>query len=103
MPSSPNKIKRPWVKERVTHQRYVDNSFFYNSWSWRKKRKQHLITNPTCVMCDKENIVTNATVVDHIVPISLGGCKLCNDNLQSMCEYHHNQKSGKEAHGFLQK
>ncbi|HIP48683.1 MAG TPA: HNH endonuclease [Lutibacter sp.] len=103
MPSSPNKRNRSWNPKRKQHHRLIDNSKFYNSWTWRKKRKQILNNNPLCVMCEREDIITNATVVDHILAISAGGCKLCEDNLQSLCSYHHNQKSGKEAHGFIQK
>lgn len=40
-----------------------------------------------------------ANQVDHIVPTSMGGGE-GDDNLQSLCEWHHNQKTGREASAF---
>lgn len=37
-----------------------------------------------------------ANQVDHIVPASIGGGD-GDDNLQSLCEWHHSQKTGREA------
>jgi 5-methylcytosine-specific restriction protein A len=37
-----------------------------------------------------------ATDVDHKVPVSLGGAE-DDSNLQALCTWHHNQKTGHEA------
>jgi len=103
MPESPKKIKRSWLPERKAHSRSVDNSAFYNSWKWRKFSKQFKLANPLCVMCEAEGIVSKATVTDHIIRIEAGGAQFDKNNCQSLCDYHHNQKSGKEAHGYVQK
>lgn len=76
--------------------RKVDNSKLYNSRAWRKFRKQYLETNPLCVMCDAEGIITPATVLDHIKQVRKGGDPYDTDNVQSLCSKHHNRKSGKE-------
>ena len=91
MPRIPEKKKRSWLPERKDHHREVDNSSFYNSWAWRKKRRRHLQKYPLCIMCHHAGIITNATVVDHIKPIREGGSKMSSVNHQSLCEYHHNQ------------
>lgn len=91
------RLTRPWVKERKPFQREVSNSDFYNSRAWRNARKFYLESNPLCVSCDKAGVVRVATVVDHIVPINLGGEKLDTANFQSLCSSCHNSKSAKEA------
>jgi hypothetical protein len=39
----------------------------YNK-AWEKARKAYLAAHPHCVMCRKQDVVTIATVVDHIIP-----------------------------------
>ena len=97
MPKRPDKIKRSYVVERKPFERSTDNSEFYNSWAWRKFRKQYLDKNPLCVECDNSGVVTVATVVDHIVQIIKGGESLSESNVQSLCEHHHNSKSALES------
>lgn len=94
-------LKRPWVPERKPFEREVSNSDFYNSRAWRKARKLFLQKNPLCVDCEKEGLVVAATVVDHIIPINLGGEKLSESNFQSMCSSHHNAKSARESKGGM--
>lgn len=48
-------------------------------------------------MCAEFNIVTPATVVDHIIEISDGGKADDINNLQSLCRACHNRKTAKEA------
>ncbi|WP_121665261.1 HNH endonuclease [Mesonia aquimarina] len=104
MPYKPKKIKRSWVNERKPYgRRLAENEKFYNSWSWRKVRKAFLQKNPTCIKCEAENKVTTAKYVDHIQRIEDGGAKLSEENLQSLCKFHHDSKSGKEAHGYKEK
>ena len=66
----------------------------YN-YAWQKASKRFLAAHPLCVMCQKEGRYVKATVVDHIVP-HRGDSKLFWDqnNWQSLCEYHHNFKTG---------
>lgn len=104
MPIKPKKIKRSWVPERKAYgRRTSENTKFYNSWPWRKLRKRFIETNSLCVKCDAEGRVVKAKFVDHIVRIEDGGDKLNEDNLQSLCKFHHDSKSGKEAHGYKEK
>ena len=39
----------------------------YNS-RWRKARESYLKSHPLCVMCEEQNKIVAATVVNHIIP-----------------------------------
>jgi len=54
--------------------------------------------------CEEEGIIAAATVTDHIEtyeqnPAGFDLSNLQESYMQPLCDYHHNQKSGKEAHG----
>lgn len=97
MANKPNKIKRSWVVERKSFERDNDNSKFYNSRAWRNFRKKVLERNPLCVECLKIDVVTVATVGDHIIPINQGGEPMDETNVQGLCKKCHDSKSGKEG------
>ncbi len=62
---------------------------------WRAARKRYLSRHPLCVECLKENKLTPATVVDHIIP-HRGDQKLFWDenNWQPLCRDCHDRKTG---------
>ena len=98
MPNKPKSKQRPWIaKSKVQSSKGWSGNGFYSSTRWRNLRKQHLMLHPLCVLCQNDNTLTLAKVVDHIIPISKGGAALDMSNLQSLCERHHNQKSGRES------
>ena len=77
---------------------------FYTSKEWRTLRKSFLEKNPLCVECLKEGRYTPAKIVDHIVPIRMGGKPLDEGNLQALCWSCHSKKSDKEGSaGFTKK
>ena len=63
-------------------------------YKWQQARKRFLQANPICVRCFDEGRITEATVVDHIIP-HRGDMKLFWDksNWQPLCEHHHNVKT----------
>lgn len=64
---------------------------------WRKIRKLKLKINPLCEICLKEDKITPAKPVDHHKSRKLWPeLKLELENLTSMCDKHHNQKSNLE-------
>ena len=70
---------------------------YYQSSYWQTKRRWQLRRQPFCVECKKENTLTFATVADHIIPHKGDWALFCkDDNLQSLCSYHHGLKSQKE-------
>ena len=99
MANKPNQIKRGWVHERKPFERDNSNAEFYNSWTWRKIRKLFIASNPLCKHCEMLDVITKATVVDHVVPINRGGERLKEENFQSLCESCHNKKSATESRG----
>lgn len=105
MPKKPNKIQRAYLPERKPFERSMDNTWFYNSWKWRKFRKGFIRRNPLCVVCEAEGITTTATVCDHkeqYNPHAKGWDlnKLKDEDYNAMCETHHNSKSGMQSHGL---
>jgi len=54
---------------------------------------------PFCRQCIEQNRIHSATTLDHIVAIADGGKPLDPDNLQWLCDHHHQSKSAKERHG----
>ena len=97
MPTLPKSKDRPWMPKRPQHLREVDNTSFYNSKRWRSLRNYFIQKNPVCSACKREGKVVGAQVVDHIKPITQGGSPVDQKNLQSLCNHHHAQKSGRES------
>ena len=97
MPNLPKPKPRHWIKKTPKHTRQVDNSKFYNSKQWRATRNYYIQMKPLCEKCDRDNLVKSAGVVDHIVPITMGGSPIDTKNLQSLCKKCHDCKSGRES------
>ena len=87
-------------KREVNKERNDINSKIYNN-RWRKASKAYLKDNPLCVYCKKEDRLTPATEVDHIIPPD-GHMKLFWDksNWQSLCKKCHSKKTALEDGGF---
>ncbi len=69
---------------------------------WRKARKAFLARHPLCAMCEAQGRLTQATVVDHIVPHQ-GNRSLFwdRDNWQPLCDNHHaSAKQREEVRGY---
>lgn len=60
-------------------------------------RPDQLLREPFCRVCAAKGIRTTATVVDHVIPFR-GDWSLFigTGNLQSLCKYHHDQKTARE-------
>lgn len=72
----------------------------YNA-RWRKARVAYLASHPLCVRCNEQGRLTQATVVDHIIPHK-GNYKLFWDinNWQPLCKQCHDKKTAAEDGGF---
>lgn len=84
-----------WDKTTFSH------SKTYGSYRWQQTRVRFLALYPLCAHCQAKNIVTVATVVDHIEP-HRGNMALFWDesNFQPLCETCHNRKTATEDSGF---
>lgn len=85
---------RPKHKRRAS----VEWHAWYNLPIWRDRlRPAQLLREPFCRECSKAGRRVRASVVDHITP-HRGDWSLFTDesNLQSLCKYHHDQKTARE-------
>lgn len=92
MPTLPKQRRNP-TPRRKTNESWGGDTSFYRNANWRKLRKWWVNRNPLCVMCEKEGKLVAVQVVDHIVPIKMGGEELSSSNLQSLCHSCHNKKT----------
>lgn len=69
---------------------------------WRNCAKSFLAEHPLCKLCEKENRLTPATLVDHIISVTGPDDPLFwePDNHQSLCSSCHSIKTAKEDGGF---
>lgn len=83
--------REPWAssKNKSRHERGYDSA-------WDKRRKRILKRdNYLCQPCKEEGIYTKAKAVDHKKPKSQGGGDE-DENLQSICDPCHKEKTIKE-------
>jgi 5-methylcytosine-specific restriction protein A len=99
MPRINNEPKRPWKSDRQPRQDKRADPF-YTSTAWRKLRNQYIATQPICEHCKQAGNYKAAKVVDHIAPRKQRPeLELDWDNLQSLCQRCHQQKTAKEKSG----
>jgi 5-methylcytosine-specific restriction protein A len=68
---------------------------FYKSPQWRAVREQYLSIHPVCAMCEKEGLVTVASVCHHIIEVTARpDLSLDPQNLVALCSAHHNLVHG---------
>jgi 5-methylcytosine-specific restriction endonuclease McrA len=92
--------KLPWITPKKAEWKRIasDNQEIYNSPRWRKLRLMILNDSPLCIHCEKDRLITPATVCDHIIPINEGGLVWNESNIQTLCSTCHNKKSAYESH-----
>lgn len=54
-------------------------------------------SDPLCIHCIEDGHIRSGTIADHIFRMRAGGEPYAPDNIQFLCAYHHNAKSGREA------
>lgn len=71
---------------------------FYRSAEWIRARESVMEQYAgLCAECSKLDLITNADVVDHIVPLTLDFSKrLEYSNLQPLCHSCHNKKTAQD-------
>lgn len=93
MPTLPRPIKKQIPFEGLKKPNYD----FYNSTRWRKSSHAFRHAHPLCIECEREGKVIAATITDHIISINEGGDIWDWNNLQSLCKYHNDIKTGSQA------
>ena len=97
MPTLPKGRSRSWIPKAKPQNRQIDNSQFYHSKAWRMTRKFYIKANPLFEQCTRDGRTTGGQMVDHIRQITMGGDRLHQSNLQTLCNSCHAKKSASEA------
>lgn len=92
-PPRPKRDRREYYIE-LDKQRGDAKQRGYNK-QWAALRQRFITTHPTC-QCGQQ-----ATIVDHIIPITEGGKRLDWNNLQSLCTKCHAMKTHAERKGRI--
>lgn len=113
VPGCPNLTQRRFCEahhykeqqDKAERHRYYDEHIrdqkardFYHGKEWQRIRKVALIRdNYLCRHCLRNNRITPADVVDHVVPIRFDwSLRLSLSNLQSLCNACHNKKTAED-------
>jgi len=76
---------------------------WYSLARWKRLRRRKLQEHPLCLYCLRENMITAAVALDHIVPH--GGDPVLfwdESNLAQLCTYHHDLTKRREEMGLVQ-
>ena len=96
MPSKPPRLgqRAPQAKQpRLPDHREASHKRGYDA-TWHKLSRMVRMEEPLCRHCLREGRVTAATLVDHIVPLSLSPeLRLDRGNLQALCSRCHSFKT----------
>ncbi len=84
------------ASQKEYNQKKREGQEFYDSCRWRRLSRWHKKINPLCIVCKELGMITAVQVTDHIISIKNGGDRLDNNNLQSLCNLHHAQKTAEE-------
>lgn len=63
--------------------------------TWKKFRQSFLYQHPLCAVCEKKGLLTPATEVHHIKPLSEGGERLDPRNCMALCHVCHTEITNK--------
>lgn len=70
----------------------------YATQRWKRLRRTKLQQQPLCEQCERDGRLKPATVVDHIIPVRLGGDPFPPlDRLASLCASCHGAKTARGA------
>jgi 5-methylcytosine-specific restriction protein A len=72
----------------------------YNSKQWKRMRLLKLSEEPMCIMCKKNNVIKEATVVDHCITFTDMNDEVAfnYDNYYSLCDVCHGKLTQLEKH-----
>jgi hypothetical protein len=97
MPRIKKEPKRPWKLDSQPARQNKRADPFYTNAAWRKLRNQYIEANPLCEHHLEYGNYVEAKIVDHKKPRSQRpDLELDWNNLQSLCQRCHQQKTAKE-------
>jgi 5-methylcytosine-specific restriction endonuclease McrA len=68
---------------------------FRSSAAWQRAVARQVARQPRCAHCDHRGSPDNPLTGDHIVPLALGGARLDERNLQTLCARCNAQKGAR--------
>lgn len=71
----------------------------YSTARWLTLRANHLAEHPLCKMCERDGVVTPATVCDHVEPHRDDVDAFWRGPFQSLCDPCHSSRKQREEHG----
>jgi 5-methylcytosine-specific restriction protein A len=85
-------------EEAKRYERYQRDPAMKKSYSrtWKRIRDRYIKEHPLCEMCQKEDKLTLAEEVHHVVPLSKGGTH-ATENLMALCTRCHSAITAKEG------
>jgi 5-methylcytosine-specific restriction protein A len=105
MPKAPpvhrpfGKAKRPKVHQPASSTEQREREKFYKTARWLRTREAKLRRDPMCQACAAAGRITQASHVDHAVPIAQGGSLTDDAQLVSLCLPCHSRKTLRERQG----
>lgn len=83
------------VQKQAVNVDYKERNRFYQRAAWKRLRAAHLQSEPLCRKCRQAGRLTEASIVDHVVPFTSTQDPLALDanNLQSLCTSCHSSKT----------
>tara|TARA_R110000868_G_scaffold40447_1_gene139510 strand:- start:161 stop:457 length:297 start_codon:yes stop_codon:yes gene_type:complete len=72
----------------------------YNSAAWRRLRERQLSQSPLCVYCLEDEVITAATICDHIEPHRGNVDAFWRGPFQSLCKACHDGRKQREELGL---
>jgi len=86
MAQLPKAVNMPWLKKGRPFGNDRFEPSFYQSKEWKAFRKWYESQHPRlCMKCLEQGITKEAKYLDHIIPISQGGARLSEANVQWLC------------------
>ena len=95
MPNTARQFRGSCSHQRSLDLRPTPTARGYDS-RWARFRASYLTAHPLCCACEKSGRVEPAHEVDHIIPLSRGGAKYDEHNLQAFCHACHSRKTWAE-------
>ena len=84
------------AKREYAHHYYQGKNIYWTN-RWKKARAIVLAEEPLCRRCGQFGIVTQATVIDHVIEIKDGADPFDRSNLMPLCAGCHNSKTAEVA------
>lgn len=100
-PSWMKEIPKPVIQQE-TKVIKINGVELYKTNRHRNASARHRMKYPYCYTCQEQGITTLADMMDHVIPVNVGGDPWDRRNRMSMCHNCHNSKRGKEAHGYCE-